>query len=153
MEITKFCTGCGNGLIETSAICPKCGTPVAGAIIARTSAPKTRNTALLLAVFLGFWTYFYTYAKDKARFWIFLAANLIGYTITIASIKQAISDEIWYTKCILDDGDGWGKEVCHVGSPNYNAVILGAIIQIGLFVFIIVDRVKKTEEYYANYPN
>jgi hypothetical protein len=40
-------------------------------------APKSKTTAVLLAVFLAFWTWVYTYEKDKGIFWINLALSLL----------------------------------------------------------------------------
>lgn|SRR5437763_11306347 len=39
--------------------------------------PKTKSTAVLLAVFLGFWTWLYTYKTDAAFFWINLVLGLL----------------------------------------------------------------------------
>jgi hypothetical protein len=33
---------------------------------------KTKSTSVILAVFLGFWTYLYTFQKDAALFWVSL---------------------------------------------------------------------------------
>ncbi|MCL4479769.1 MAG: hypothetical protein M1381_11880 [Deltaproteobacteria bacterium] len=40
--------------------------------------PKEKTVAILLAVFLGFWTWVYTYQKDAGKFW----GNLIFTVIT-----------------------------------------------------------------------
>ncbi|NBQ93351.1 MAG: NINE protein [Micrococcales bacterium] len=55
----KFCSACGNGLIATAAICPKCGTPVAangyvqGAAGNDPNGPRDFMTTLLLSIFVG----------------------------------------------------------------------------------------------------
>jgi len=154
MEISKYCTACGNGLIETAAICPKCGTPVAAAKVVGAVAPKTKNAAVLLAVFLGFWTYLYTFAKDKVKFWIFLAASFVGSGIYFSALSTAAVASAKQTNCIIStwefDSDA---SACDMYKPDYTGVFIGFAIQLGIYVFIIVDRARKPQEFYSNYPN
>ena len=159
MEVTKYCTGCGNGLIETAAICPKCGTPVAAAKVVGAVAPKTKNAAVLLAVFLGFWTYLYTFAKDKVKFWIFLATSFIGSGIYFSALTTAAAAATNQANCILGSWDytygesNYDTSMCDIYQPNYTGVFIGLAIQLGIYVFIIVDRARKPQEFYSNYPN
>jgi hypothetical protein len=159
MEVTKYCTGCGNGLIETAAICPKCGTPVAAAKVVGAVAPKTKNAAVLLAVFLGFWTYLYTFAKDKVKFWIFLAASFVGSGIYFTTLTTAATASANQVNCILGSWDytygesNYDTSMCDIYQPNYTGVFIGLAIQLGIYVFIIVDRARKPQEFYSNYPN
>jgi hypothetical protein len=37
---------------------------------------KDKTSAILLAVFLGFWTWLYTYKKDSWKFWVALALHI-----------------------------------------------------------------------------
>lgn len=39
--------------------------------------PKSKATAVLLAIFFGYWTWLYTYRRDAALFWINLVASFI----------------------------------------------------------------------------
>ena len=39
---------------------------------------KSKNTSIVLAVLLGFWTWCYTYKYDMAKFWIGLAVSFVG---------------------------------------------------------------------------
>jgi len=59
----KFCSACGNALIATAAICPKCGTAVAKpGYYSSPGTPVTGSptgerdwlTALLLSIFVGY---------------------------------------------------------------------------------------------------
>lgn len=45
------------------------------------SQSKNKTTALYLAVFLGYWTWLYTYSKDRWKFWL----GLVLFWGTIAS--------------------------------------------------------------------
>lgn len=54
--------------------------------------PKEKTTAVLLAVFLGFWTWCYTYKKDAWKFWLNLglSAVTIGHWLPVAWIWAII---------------------------------------------------------------
>lgn len=48
--------------------------------------PKSRSTAVLLAIFLGYFTWLYTYERDAWKFWVNLAvafANVFLIVVTI----------------------------------------------------------------------
>ena len=61
-----YCRRCGNKIYEDTEICPSCGVRQ---IYQSNKVTKNKTTALLLAVFLSFWTWCYTYKKDAAKFW------------------------------------------------------------------------------------
>ncbi len=56
-----YCPTCGNTILKLAEICPKCG--VRNTLSTNTVQPKSKTAAVLLAVFLGFWTWLYTYIK------------------------------------------------------------------------------------------
>jgi hypothetical protein len=67
----SFCFNCANPTTALSEICVKCGrllvaTPTAVSAI---KVQKSKTTSLLLAVFLSFWTWLYTYKMDNWKFW------------------------------------------------------------------------------------
>src|SRR5262245_4069238 len=50
--------------------------------------PKSKNTAVLLAIFLGFQTWMYTYERDAWKFWTcfaFTGANILLSLITVGA--------------------------------------------------------------------
>jgi predicted amidophosphoribosyltransferase len=88
-----FCAGCGRELISSASICPTCGTSV--------GTPKDKSIAVLLAVFLGCWTWVYTYKRDSTKFWVGLVLGVfgfitlwfgIGFLILLGSWIWAIAD-------------------------------------------------------------
>lgn len=85
---SKFCRFCGNALIETAVICPKCGSPTPlfsrgdGGGGSTYVALKSKSVAVILAVFLGFWSYLYTYKRDVGIFWV----TLVVQTFLVLSI-------------------------------------------------------------------
>jgi predicted RNA-binding Zn-ribbon protein involved in translation (DUF1610 family) len=98
LPVSKYCPACGSGMVATAQVCMKCGTAV-GQI-------KSKSTAILLAVFLGPWTYLYTYKRNAAKFWIGLVVGLflgfltVGISIFIvwlvAIIDVATKPESYY---------------------------------------------------------
>ena len=65
-----YCPGCGTLIKRNVEICADCGERVQEAAV---SMRKDKVAAILLAVFLGFWTWLYTYKKDAWKFWVGLA--------------------------------------------------------------------------------
>jgi hypothetical protein len=65
---------------------------------------KSKTAAILLAVFLGIWTFCYTYKYDATKFWLSLLANLLlWWTIIVpvglsiwAIVHAATRDEDFY---------------------------------------------------------
>ena len=68
-----FCQSCGALIKKQAVICVKCGVPVKG------NTSKSKTTAVLLAVFLGGWTWLYTYQKDSWKFWLGIVLSLIVF--------------------------------------------------------------------------
>jgi hypothetical protein len=91
-----FCVACANKLVPTAAFCPKCGTPRAHVPIQGVNAgdgKKSKTTAVLLAVFLSYWTWLYSYKKDAAKFYVGLGLSFIlvlGNILFLASIWSLI---------------------------------------------------------------
>jgi len=76
----KFCTACGNGLIVTAVICPKCGSTV---MEVATKGSREKSAAVILAVFLSSWTYLYTYKYDAKKFWISTIAGTAPFLVSV----------------------------------------------------------------------
>lgn len=71
-----YCTSCGKELAERAVICPACGASARSTSSA--AKPKDKTVAVLLAVFLAFWTWCYTYSKDAWKFWLNLALFVVS---------------------------------------------------------------------------
>lgn len=83
----RRCTSCGSPLSRAAVTCPDCG--------AAASYGKTKRTAVLLAVFLTFWTWLYTYARNRKRFWIGLAAAVVGTALATVVVGDFILFALW----------------------------------------------------------
>jgi len=97
-----FCKECGKKISDSATTCPKCGASQVGN--KQSIEPKSKTTAVLLAVFLGLWTWVYTYDRDKAKFWICLGISLVTFGLfAIVAWIWAIIDtcnksQDWYAK-------------------------------------------------------
>jgi hypothetical protein len=83
-------------------VCPRCGTAM--------GSPRSKGAAVLLAVFLSFWTWIYTYKLDAGKFWGGLVLAVIGAVLSLflvgffvilgvwlwAVIDTATKSEQWY---------------------------------------------------------
>ncbi len=50
------------------------------------AAAKDKTVAILLAVFLAFWTWLYTYQRDASKFWAGLAISIGGFIIGVLTL-------------------------------------------------------------------
>lgn len=92
-----FCQSCGTPIKRKAAICPKCGVPNARNRSGR--APKDKGIAILLAVFLGFWTWLYTYQQDSAKFWIALSISVVNAFLLIVTFGLWII--VWWIPALI----------------------------------------------------
>ena len=68
-----FCNSCGAAVSPLAEMCVKCGARLAVSRPHDVQRPKSKTVAVLLAVFLGFWSWLYTYRQNAGRFWLGLA--------------------------------------------------------------------------------
>jgi hypothetical protein len=136
---TKFCTDCGNSLIETAVICPKCGSPTRnfnqsthtatqGVAYSGADNPQARSktAAVLLAVFVGVWSFLYTFRSDAAAFWLGLAAPFVATLLAI----------------LISGGRLVGWQIIF-------AIFVSALVS----VLAIVRQATRSSEWFARYPD
>jgi uncharacterized membrane protein YvbJ len=99
----KFCPACGNGLIVTAVVCPKCGSPVAGVA---TKGSREKSIAVIMAVFLSSWAYLYTYKYDAKKFWI---STIAGTAPLIISVIAFTVYEISYDEDVYIPAEAIGE--------------------------------------------
>jgi hypothetical protein len=85
---SRYCRACGAGIVVQAIVCPHCGSPVGGPV-------KDKTVAVLLAVFLTFWTWVYTYQQTKIKFWVGFGLSIIGGILTIAVVGFIILFGVW----------------------------------------------------------
>lgn len=150
---SKFCSACGNGLIETAVICPSCGSPVA-AIKIQTS--KKKSVAVVLAVFLGYWAWLYTPKKNLAKFFSALILSIVA-GVVIGVNQAAIST--WadgWTYCMLSNiqtGTDYDCASIYPSNDSWSTFIqLGWVSVAGIYLWSLIDNIRHTSDYYNKYP-
>jgi hypothetical protein len=81
-----FCAKCGAALKPAGATTPSTSASSSGAPVgAQTQGGKSKTASILLAVFLGFWTWLYTYKRDAWKFWVGLGLAILIIISTIVT--------------------------------------------------------------------
>lgn len=98
-----FCKYCGKLIKKAAVICPMCGIQLKELKTASPTVnlsqnvttqvfvsqpyyvvePKSKLSAIILAIFFGFWSYLYTYYYDSTKFWLIIIMNIIAIPITL----------------------------------------------------------------------
>jgi hypothetical protein len=101
-----YCPKCGAANADQASFCQRCGanlkpegatatpttpgSPNAVSAGAQTQGGKSKTASILLAVFLGFWTWLYTYKKDAWKFWVGLGLGILDIVLIIATFGLSI---------------------------------------------------------------
>ena len=104
---------------------------------------KSKTVAVVLAVFLGFWAWLYTFKNNSLKFWITLGVFGVVFIITSAYSCSIITDSMNY--------GGYGTN--YFGGSFIGFIIFTNIINFGVWVWCVVDNAIKPESFYRNYPN
>ena len=137
----SYCQNCGNQVASEADVCVKCGARLAKV----SAAAKSKVASVLLAVFLGFWTWLYTYKKDRWKFWLGLGLNLVYTTALFILLFAAIAESI---SPPLNGGFG-GTEEAFIGYFVWSVV--GSIVLGAIWIWSIVDTAIKSENWYKQY--
>jgi hypothetical protein len=136
----KFCQACGGGLISTAAICTHCGTPfgvVPGQMSSYTSPvkpPKSKTTAVVLAVFFGAWAWLYTYSWNSKKFW-YGVPGLWGAQLLFFAFEFFV-----------------GKSLGWFGS-YYFWLTVNSLAGLGVWLWSLIGNAKLQQSELNNYPN
>jgi len=116
LSISKYCVSCGTGLVATATMCPRCGSPALGVYSGvALNQGKSRATAVLLAVFLSFWSFLYTFREAKWKFW--LGGGLVIGTFLVDTVDA-------------------------IARPDHNSLLgfVWFMTSFGVWVWAIIDR-------------
>jgi hypothetical protein len=106
-----YCVACANKLVPTAAFCPKCGTPRAhlpNQGVNLGDGKKSKTTAVLLAVFLSYWTWLYSYKNDAIKFYLALSYNVGIVVANLLIVRELIHIYIGdYNPSPLADQVNW----------------------------------------------
>jgi uncharacterized OB-fold protein len=76
--VSAICSSCGQAVLPGQTYCQRCGMPFIP--LARS---KDKTVAILLAIFLSFWTWLYTFERDRQKFWIGLIVGIASFFLGI----------------------------------------------------------------------
>ena len=124
----SFCSACGSEMSAGAQFCGNCGSRFASeadpavATVATsspsegTSPGKSRAVAVVMAVFLSFWSFLYTYRSNRWKFWL-------GLSLSTGFLSLNVIDE-----------------ALNGGQISARAVWLFDIVNLGVWVWSIIDR-------------
>ena len=129
-----FCVACGNQLVDTAVICPKCGTPRAYLPAVKgldTRGSKSKTTAVLLAVFLSAWTWLYSFKQDKTKFFVAVGMQLVASLYTFSDY--------------LNFGIGYFDPVAYtqVATHTYLALFLNIVSPFLIWLWAVISAARK----------
>jgi len=104
---------------------------------------KSKTVAVVLAVFLGFWSWLYTFKNNSLKFWITLGVFGVVFIITASYSCSIITDSMNY--------GNYGTN--YFGNSFIGFIVFTNIVSFGLWVWSVVDNAIKPESFYRNYPN
>lgn len=117
-----YCSSCGNVMKKEAVMCVSCGVPsrraqvpAYGTGLAGRGEGKNKVLSILLAIFLGNWTWLYTYREDGTKFWITLAVLVVGSILSVATlgiglliyIPASLAIWIWAIVDAVSRSDEW----------------------------------------------
>lgn len=150
--VQQYCSSCGNSVDPRAVVCPGCGVATAGSVGA-----KSKTAAVLLAVFLGPWTWLYTYTRDFRKFWAGIGVS-IGWTILLIIAITAFSSTVAAcTTTQLTTTGSCAALTAGTAAAGFGfasvATIISWILFPAIWIWSIVDTASRRDWFYTNYPN
>jgi hypothetical protein len=145
LNIMSFCTKCGKELPSEASYCMYCGTPVQ-----QQGRHKNKNTAILLAVSLSWWTWLYTYRKDAWKFWVGSGLGLASTVLISAYTVKAFEDAMDMIDMAIS-GTLTESQIAGTTAGWTNWVTLASIIISCLWVWAMADTLIKNSRWYNSY--
>ncbi len=82
----SFCPACGAATNALADICIKCGARLGASTVAvEKTGGKSKTAAVLLAIFLTFWTWLYTYKRNGWKFWLSLGVQVLNIILIVVT--------------------------------------------------------------------
>jgi len=142
-----YCAECGKPIKRRAVICPHCGVQIkelktssqaTTLKVEPVGAPKSKVTAVVLAVLFGFWSWAYTYGRNAKYFWIGFGVSFLLGVFFIPSIVFVTARKI-------------GEATTADMLVAFYFVLLG-LWALGSWLWVIVDNAVKPSSFYENYP-
>jgi hypothetical protein len=93
---------------------------------------KSKTAAVLIAIFLGYWSWLYTYKKDYKKFWVYLILIWAGVI------------SIW----ILVYSNGLSAVLINYGTWIW----LYFLINASSYIWVLINSISRPLIFYENYP-
>jgi len=81
-----YCQSCGAVIKREAEFCVHCGVRTYRPSGQVGAGGKSKVASVLLAVFLGFWTWLYTYREDGWKFWVGLGVSIGNFVLTLLTL-------------------------------------------------------------------
>ena len=137
------CQTCGRQMDKNDRFCNACGT-LAGAkppsiqnyanpayVGQMPTSRKSKAVSILLAMFLTYWTWLYTYKRDGWKFWLGLILSGLPLITATIFMEFYISNVSWLSDQVLID--------------------LSYALPIVIWLFAIIDTARKKQAWYDYY--
>jgi hypothetical protein len=147
---TTFCPACAGNTTPLSEICVKCGTRLTNnqaAGISPSTTGKSKAASIVMAVFLSYWTWLYTYQKDGWKFWTGLGVSTVltvAFIIVMVSALTNSSGGDWYFK---------NESFPQLFQQIMVLYLVEFAVLWGISIWAIVDTAIKSNKWYSQYPN
>ena len=148
-EIYKSCPECGKLIKWEAVICTYCGMQVKELKVDVSYNPtftenvnpvKSKATAIILAIFFGYWSWLYTYKVNKGKFWFFLIADILRTVYMFQLITSKPSMDFYSYSSIFS-------------SEFYIALLFSSILTVISWLWALISNSTKSNSFYINYPN
>ena len=103
---------------------------------------KSKAVAVILAVFLGYWAWLYTYGKNRLKFWSAMGAFAALFVINFAYSCSFIGDAV--------SGYPYPDDFFPGGFIVF--MVISYIVYFGVWIWTLVDNAMKPESFYRDYP-
>lgn len=104
---------------------------------------KSKAVAVILAVFFGYWTWLYTYARNNMKFWSMMGVFAVIFIINIAYSCSMVQDAM--------SGNIYPDNYFSGGFLVF--MVISYFVYFASWVWAIVDNALKPESFYRDYPN
>ena len=130
----NFCSACGNAILDTAVVCPTCGSPTPRYRPEPVQTAKAKSTAVVLSVFLGIWSWLYTYKVNAHKFWITfpILAALFVTLLTFAVLASSYPSDF---------------EI----AIRLTVARVWQFLVVGFWLWAIIDNATKPQAFFSNY--
>lgn len=134
-----YCWNCGNGVSALAEICVKCGVKL------NANRGKTKTTAIILSLFLSFWSWLYTYKRNAWKFWLVFGLHIIvgGIEIFLLIRDKGILDKATW-------GMSWSDYFAHYNNPA-PYYFWAAVFVVIVWLWALLDNAIRKKDWYLRY--